>query len=114
MQHLRELLCERLKHPFNSVLANLYRHGQDSMGWHADDEPELGAQPLIASISLGGERRFDLRSRSGPPRRFNFVLEHGSLLMMEGNSQRDWLHQVAKTRQHCAPRINLTYRLIRT
>lgn len=98
----------------NGVLLNYYRDGQDSMGWHSDDEPELGANPLIASLNLGGTRRFDLR-RNGQTRiEHSLELGHGSLLVMAGATQHYWQHQVAKTRKACAPRLNLTFRLIRS
>ncbi|MCB1552679.1 MAG: alpha-ketoglutarate-dependent dioxygenase AlkB [Xanthomonadales bacterium] len=97
--------------PFNSVLANRYRHGQDSMGWHADDEPELGAEPVIASLSLGGERTMRFRSREGGTR-FGVALGHGDLLVMRGATQRTYQHAVPKSRAACMPRINLTFRQI--
>ncbi|MGH8433236.1 MAG: alpha-ketoglutarate-dependent dioxygenase AlkB family protein [Pseudomonas sp.] len=98
----------------NGVLLNYYRDGQDSMGWHSDDEPELGLNPLIASLNLGGTRRFDLR-RSGQTRiEHSLELGHGSLLVMAGATQHHWQHQIAKTRKTCAPRLNLTFRLIRS
>lgn len=104
------------EHSFNSVLLNYYRSGQDSMGYHADDEPELGQQPLIASLSLGAERVFRLKPKRGklPDGRasLGFTLPHGSLLLMHGHSQRDWLHALPKTRRPIAPRISLTFRLI--
>lgn len=96
---------------FNSVLANLYRSGDDSMGWHADDEPELGPTPIIASLSLGDERRFDFRHRTtGENVRVN--LPHGSMLVMSGKTQTHWKHCLAKTKASRSPRINLTYRLV--
>lgn len=96
---------------FNSVLANLYRSGEDSMGWHADDEPELGPTPIIASLSFGDERRFDFRHRtSGDTVRVN--LPHGSLLVMSGETQTHWKHCLSKTKTSRSPRINLTYRLV--
>ncbi|AYC33802.1 alpha-ketoglutarate-dependent dioxygenase AlkB [Pseudomonas cavernae] len=98
--------------PLNGVLLNYYRDGQDSMGWHSDDEAELGPNPLVASLSLGGSRRFDLR-RTGQTRiEHSLELGHGSLLVMAGATQHHWQHQVAKTRKACAPRLNLTFRLI--
>ena len=103
---------------FDSVLANLYRDGGDSMGWHSDDEPELGAQPLIASLSLGAERRFRFRRRRarGEPMRDGDTLElrlpHGSLLRMAGDTQRFYRHDLPKMRAVAAPRINLTFRRI--
>lgn len=98
--------------PLNGVLLNYYRDGQDSMGWHSDDEAELGCNPLIASLSLGGERRFDLRRVGGSRIEHSLTLGHGSLLVMAGTTQHHWQHQVAKTRKPCAPRLNLTFRLV--
>lgn len=99
---------------FNSVLLNYYRDGQDSMGFHSDDEPELGDQPVIASLSLGATRVMQLRHRHDrlvPTRRL--LLTDGSLLVMRGNSQRAWKHAIPKSRTALTPRINLTFRLIR-
>lgn len=109
---LRYRLQNVLQCPFNSVLANAYRDGRDSMGWHADDEKELGAEPRIASISLGAERRFMLRSRNGKETK-SLQLEHGSLLLMQGTSQRDYRHSIPKTRKAVGLRINLTFRQVR-
>ena len=96
---------------FNSVLLNLYRDGKDSVGWHSDDEPELGPQPVIASLSLGATRSFVLRhKRSGE--KIKLQLEAGSLLLMAGRLQHNWQHQVPKTRLPVGERINLTFRLI--
>jgi len=111
---LRDHLRSRLGIRFNFVLANLYRHGQDAMGWHADDEPELGECPCIASLSLGAARRFCLRARDGSRRRTELLLESGSLLFMWGRSQHDWLHAVPRTRRPVGPRINLTFRQVET
>ncbi len=101
---------------FNSVLANAYRDGADSMGWHRDDEPELGPEPYIASLSLGGERRFLLRplalENGKRARSRGMALAHGSLLIMKGRSQKDFQHALPKTRRPCGLRINLTYRNI--
>lgn len=96
---------------FNSVLANLYRDGNDAIGWHADDEPELGIAPVIASVSLGAERRFDLRRRDDHAEVVHLPLAHGSLLVMSGSTQRFWQHGMARCRQLAEPRINLTFRL---
>ena len=109
---LRERLAGETGVPFNSVLANLYRDGNDAMGWHADDEPELGPAPVIASVSLGATRRFLLRPRGGGASR-RLDLEEGSLLVMRGASQRDWQHSVPRTARAVGPRINLTFRKIR-
>lgn len=96
---------------FNSVLCNLYRDGRDSMGWHADNEPELGVDPVIASVSLGEARRFRLKPRGGGASR-SIVLQHGSLLVMSGDLQHHWLHELPKSRQVLGPRINLTFRRV--
>lgn len=96
---------------FNSVLVNLYRDGQDSMGLHADDEPELGSEPVIASVSFGGERNFRLRHRQNKELRQIF-LASGSLLVMSGLSQACWKHDIPKTKKFVDPRINLTFRYI--
>ena len=93
----------------NSVLINLYRDGNDSNGWHADDEPELGRNPIIASLSLGATRRFDLK-HSSTKEKLSLELESGSLLIMGGELQHYWKHQIAKTKKVNAPRINLTFR----
>lgn len=98
---------------FNCVLANYYRDGQDSMGWHSDDEPALGTQPIIASISLGATRRLQFRHRQNYQQKAHIDLTSGSLLIMKGNSQTDWQHQIAKTKRVQTGRINLTYRYIR-
>jgi len=96
---------------FNSVLVNLYRDGQDSMGLHADDEPELGSEPVIASVSFGAERNFRLRHRETKELQQVF-LASGSLLVMSGLSQACWMHDIPKTKKFVEPRINLTFRYI--
>ena len=97
---------------FNSMLANLYRDGSDRLGWHADDEPELGPAPVIASASFGAPRRFLLRPKRDGGASVPVVLEPGSLLVMRGPTQRHWLHSVPPTRRPVGPRINLTFRRI--
>ena len=97
----------------NSVLANLYRSGQDAMGWHSDDEPELGTRPVIASLSLGGARRFRFRHRRDHSKTFAIELPHGSLLLMSGDTQANWQHALPRTSKPVAPRLNLTFRRIR-
>ena len=97
---------------FNAVLLNLYRDGKDSNGWHADNEKELGKNPVIASISLGEERYFHLKHRTLKDQRLKIKLKHGSLLIMGGEMQHYWLHQVPKTTKIISPRINLTFRKI--
>lgn len=95
------------------MLLNLYRDGKDGMGWHSDNEKELGKQPIIASVSFGGERRFLLKPRDKKDAtREEIILTHGSLLIMAGETQEYWLHQIPKTSKSVAPRINLTFRVI--
>ena len=96
---------------FNSVLVNLYRDGNDGVGWHADNEAVNGREPTIASVSLGATRRFDLRHRESKDT-IKVDLHSGSLLVMSGLSQHCWVHQVAKTKQVVGPRINLTFRRV--
>ena len=95
--------------PFDSVLLNLYRTGRDSVSWHADNEPGLGQNPVIAGLSLGAVRRFQLKHRS-TGERVALDLPHGSCLIMAGATQHHWLHQLPKTGQAAGPRINLTFR----
>lgn len=100
---------------FDSVLANLYRDGRDSMGWHSDDEPELGPRPLIASLSLGAERRFLLKPRDRALRgrhAFALSLPPGSLLLMAGDTQRHYLHALPATARPVGARLNLTFRRV--
>ncbi|MEK9765348.1 MAG: alpha-ketoglutarate-dependent dioxygenase AlkB [Thalassolituus sp.] len=112
VKQLAEELSAHCNVQFNSVLANLYRNGEDSMGWHADDEPELGTDPVIASVSLGAERDFAIR-RTGVSRQAgNLALPHGSLLIMRAGMQSRWQHSVPKRKRVCEPRINLTFRHI--
>ncbi|MEL6304086.1 MAG: alpha-ketoglutarate-dependent dioxygenase AlkB [Bacteroidota bacterium] len=98
---------------FTTCLMNLYRDGQDSNGWHADDEKELGQNPVIASVSFGHERYFNLRHKNDKTQKHKLLLEHGSLLLMAGPTQHFWQHQIAKTAKQVGPRINLTFRIIR-
>ena len=105
--------CERYSNnQFNVCLANLYRDGNDSMGWHADDEKELGKEPVIASVSFGAERIFHLKHKQDPTAKHKIRLQHGSLLIMKGTTQQFWKHQLPKTKKTVGPRINLTYRKI--
>ena len=98
---------------FNSVLLNHYRDGRDSMGWHSDDEPELGPAPSIASLSLGSERRFILRHKKRKDLdTVELPLKHGSLLVMSGPTQSFWKHQIPKTQRSVPSRLNLTFRRI--
>lgn len=97
---------------FNSVLLNLYRNGNDSVAWHADDEPELGTNPIIASVSFGQIRRFDVRHKQDHKLKYSVDLENGSLLLMKGDLQHNWEHQVPKSTRPMKERINLTFRII--
>ena len=98
---------------FTSCLANLYRNGQDSNGWHADNEKELGKQPIIASITFGAERIFHFKHKKDNTLKTKILLNHGSLLVMKGDTQNNWLHQLPKTKKRIAERINLTFRIIK-
>ncbi|MBD2441848.1 alpha-ketoglutarate-dependent dioxygenase AlkB [Dolichospermum sp. FACHB-1091] len=105
---------EIVKISFNSVLINLYRYGKDGVAWHSDDEPELGKNPIIASVSFGGERKFQLRHRFNKAlEKVAFNLTHGSLLIMKGKTQEYWQHQIPKTAKPVMARINLTFRTIK-
>ncbi len=109
---LRERCAQIAEQSFNSVLLNYYRHGQDSMGWHQDNEPELGTNPVIASVSLGESRRFVLKNLHCKSK-IEFNLTHGSILIMAGDLQHHWQHCVPKTRTTKEARLNLTFRLIK-
>ncbi|MEW6092271.1 MAG: alpha-ketoglutarate-dependent dioxygenase AlkB [Pseudomonadota bacterium] len=98
---------------FNSVLLNYYRDNNDSMGFHSDDEPELGKQPVIASLSIGEERTFILKSKTEKSLKpIRLRLPSGSLLLMQGSTQENWLHGIRKESKPCGPRVNLTFRRI--
>jgi alkylated DNA repair dioxygenase AlkB len=100
---------------FNSVLLNYYRHHRDSMGLHSDDEPELGERPILASLSLGEERAFMLKhKRKKALKPVRLKLASGSLLLMKGDTQNYWKHGIDKETRPCGPRVNLTFRRIRT
>jgi len=104
-----ELKC---KVKFNSVLLNLYRNGKDSISWHTDAEKELGRNPIIASVNFGATRMFQLRHQQ-TKERIEIELKHGSLLIMQGELQHYWQHQVPKTKKEIRERINLTFRVIK-
>ena len=109
---IRQLVEAFSAHRFNSVLLNLYRTGSDRVGWHADDEPEFGDRPVIASVSLGASRRFKVRQKSDPKKAIGLDLEHGSLLLMRGDLQRLCEHEVPRTAKVVGQRINLTFRYV--
>ena len=98
---------------FTSVLLNLYNNGNDKMGWHADDEKELGINPTIASVSLGETRRFDIKHKQNKELHYKFELTSGSLLIMRGALQHHWIHQIPTQKKVKDPRINLTFRTIK-
>lgn len=111
LNEIRKKLTLEIGTSFNSVLLNLYQTGNDSNGWHADNEPELGRNPIIASLSLGATRRFDLKHNT-TKEQLSYYLNNGSLLIMGGELQHHWKHQIAKTKKVNEPRINLTFRII--
>ncbi|WP_047419783.1 alpha-ketoglutarate-dependent dioxygenase AlkB [Cellulophaga sp. Hel_I_12] len=98
---------------FTTCLLNLYRDGKDSNGWHADNEKELGINPVIASVTFGQERFFHLKHRTHKNLKHKILLENGSLLVMKGETQHHWLHQIPKTARPIQERINLTFRVIK-
>ncbi len=109
---IKEQIERVAKVTFNSVLLNLYRDGNDGISWHTDAEPELGKNPVIGSISLGGARRFMFRHRHNKDLKAEVELTHGSFLLMAGTTQHFWQHQIPKTAKTVEPRINLTFRVI--
>ncbi|MXV50173.1 alpha-ketoglutarate-dependent dioxygenase AlkB [Pedobacter sp. HMF7647] len=111
---LKEKVEQKAGEKFNSVLLNFYRDGNDSVSWHSDDEPELGTNPVIASVSFGQPRRFDIRNKSDHQHKFSIELENGSLLVMKGDMQKNWEHRVPKSIRPMKHRINLTFRMINT
>jgi alkylated DNA repair dioxygenase AlkB len=112
LSEIKQAIEAATGHRYNSVLLNFYRHGRDSMGWHSDDEPALGTNPAIASLSLGEARRFHLRHRDDRQQKVHLDLAHGSLLLMAGALQHHWQHQLPKSQRPLAPRINLTFRRV--
>jgi alkylated DNA repair dioxygenase AlkB len=109
---VKERIEEVAEVQFNSVLLNLYRHGNDGISWHTDAEPELGKNPVIGSVSFGGTRRFMFRHRQNQNLKAEVELTHGSFLLMTGETQHFWQHQIPKTPRKVEPRINLTFRVI--
>jgi alkylated DNA repair dioxygenase AlkB len=113
LRKLKNLVEQKIEFPFNSCLCNLYQNGAEGMSWHSDDEKALGKNTIIASLTLGAERKFSLRhktKRANEP--ISILLEHGSLLVMKGATQTFWQHSVPKTAKIASPRINLTFRTI--
>lgn len=110
---IKSKIEKTLNQTFTTCLLNLYRNGQDSNGWHADNEKELGKNPVIASVSLGAERLFHMKHRTDKTQKLRLNLAHGSLLVMSGSTQHYWLHQIPKTKKNVGERINLTFRIIK-
>ncbi len=98
---------------FTTCLLNLYRNGNDSIDWHADNEKEFGLNPVIASVSFGAERMFHLKHKTKSHLKHKIILQNGSLLLMKGETQHHWLHQLPKTKRDIGKRINLTFRYIK-
>lgn len=113
LQKIKSMVENVSETNFTTVLLNYYRNGNDSNGWHADNEKELGINPIIASLSLGAERNFQLKHNSDTSLKKNIILENGSLLLMKGTTQHFWKHQIPKTAKPTRPRINLTFRVIK-
>ena len=113
IHELKTLIEKETDLKFTTVLLNLYRDGNDSMGWHSDDEKELGKNPVIVSLSLGAKRYFHLKHKKDKNLKFRISLDHGSLLLMKGTTQHHWLHQLPKSKKVTEPRINLTFRIIK-
>ena len=113
LSKIRENLKEILGYDFNSVLLNLYRDGKDTVGFHADDEKELGSEPVILSLSFGARRRFTFRHKRREYADMNVDLEDHSMLLMMGDTQKNWLHGIPRSSTCEKPRINLTFRSIR-
>lgn len=109
---IKKIVEEKSNHLFNVCLLNLYRDGNDSNGWHSDDEKELGTEPVIASVSFGKARMFHLRHKQNKMMKHKILLEHNSLLLMKGRTQQFWQHQIPKSKKILKPRINLTFRYI--
>lgn len=110
-QEIRQAVEAASGRRFNSVLLNFYRDGRDSMGMHSDNEPELGPEPAIASVSFGAARTFVLQHKVSK-QRLNIALTDGSLLLMAGKLQKNWLHGINKVRREVRLRVNLTFRFI--
>jgi alkylated DNA repair dioxygenase AlkB len=111
LSELKQIVEEYAGIKFNSCLLNLYHNGNEGMGWHSDDEKPLGKNNTIASLSFGAERKFSFKHKQ-TKQTVSLVLEHGSLLVMKHDTQRNWLHSLPKSKNITQPRINLTFRTI--
>jgi alkylated DNA repair dioxygenase AlkB len=112
LQAIREMVEPLTGIKFNSVLLNYYRDGNDSVAWHSDKESIMGSQPVIASVSFGQVRSFDIRNKRDHKEHYSVKLEHGSFLLMKAGLQENWEHRIAKSTNIMKPRVNLTFRLI--
>ncbi|WP_111672279.1 alpha-ketoglutarate-dependent dioxygenase AlkB family protein [Algoriphagus litoralis] len=110
LMEIKRKLLDFTEVEFTHVLCNFYRNGQDSMGWHRDNESVLGRNPTIASVTFGATRMFQMRHYETKKQKVQVPLTHGSLLIMSGESQHYWEHQIPKTKRNLGPRINLTFR----
>lgn len=113
LQKIKSQVEKSAEATFTTVLLNQYRDGKDSNGWHADNEKELGINPIIASLSFGAQRIFHLKHNLDKDHKKSILLEHGSLLLMKGTTQHFWKHQIPKTAKPIGPRINCTFRIIK-
>jgi alkylated DNA repair dioxygenase AlkB len=111
LSELKQIVEKYAGTKFNSCLLNLYHNGNEGMGWHSDDEESLGKNNTIASLSMGAERKFSFKHKQ-TKQTVSLVLEHGSLLVMKGATQSNWLHSLPKSKTITQPRINLTFRTI--
>jgi len=112
LHEVKKRVSELADTEFNSVLANLYRDGNDKVDWHADDEEVLGVNPVIASVSLGAARKFRIRRKDRSSQPIDISLKSGDVLIMSGSTQRYWEHQVPRTKKVTEPRVNLTFRKV--
>ena len=112
LQMIRQLVEPLAGIKFNSVLLNYYRDGNDSVAWHSDKESIMGSQPVIASVSFGQVRSFDIRNKTNHKETYSVKLEHGSFLLMKSGLQEHWEHRIAKSTKLMGPRVNLTFRLV--
>jgi alkylated DNA repair dioxygenase AlkB len=113
LQMIRERVEALSGIKFNSVLLNYYRDGNDSVAWHSDNENELGKNPVVASVTFGQVRSFDIRNKTDHTQKYSVRLENGSYLLMQGDLQENWEHRIAKSTKPMKERINLTFRVIK-
>lgn len=112
LERIIQLLHEKFGYDFNVILFNHYRNGNDSVSWHSDSEKELGTNPVIASLSLGGSKPFKFRNKKDKSEKKDFLLENGDLIIMKGTTQETWEHMIPKSKKYNDSRINLTIRKV--